>query len=817
MKLHSLILLFFILISPVWSFDVIESKTIEEFKILGPIPFNLKKKDIMEYLDFPFLNEEKICDLTEDIIKKGEDEYTWKNLKIKRVKVNESSFFYLTTWLKSDIWQRAEFFFTANCGVAAIYLDGKKKKLSQIKNGIKSSLQLSNGEHFLMIKVLVKYPQTFIFKAWMDYQESSVDFYLDKKGLINIDDVIQQSRCKTLALNKDYLLYSTYVKKRKFKEKKLYIRRIKDQKNIYSRNIKDERGFKWRNSQEFSFIRKVDNQDFLYSYNILNFEEKVLLRLNNIQDYIWDSKGNYIIYSTPKIMEDYEKKNRLIDTLWKRYNWQIKYNLYKYYPQSTSMELLKEDISLLDFKINKKGDKLLYVNLCEKSTVPPFFFYDIVLMDLNNLKQKRILQTPYWDKIDFFKDNIVLSGGREMIYDFKNQYICTLENNFDNQLYLYNIKSQKIECLTKDLKYSVEDFICDSLLDTIYIKFLDRDKNILCSFSLKDRIFHKINTGCDIYTKFDYYNNSIFLWGESSNNPPAIHYINLNKKELIVKKKSKESNRLIPDLKEYNVNYKNKYTIHGRLYYPLNYKKKNKYPCIVYFYGGATPVKRNYLGLYPFNWFASQGYFVYVIQLGGACGYGKDFSLKHQYDWGENRIDEIIYCVKQLLKDNNVVDKNNIGVLAASYGGMIAQGLAQYGSIFKTVISHGGISSIPDYWSDGKWGLQYCAWAAKDLYPWDKQDFIRLSPFYNVKKISVPLLLIHGEDDVNVNLSQSVKLFTALKVLNKKVYLLIFRDEKHHIKSYQGKELWLKSIIAWFDLYLKERPYHWDNLYKKSQ
>ena len=55
-------------------------------------------------------------------------------------------------------------------------------------------------------------------------------------------------------------------------------------------------------------------------------------------------------------------------------------------------------------------------------------------------------------------------------------------------------------------------------------------------------------------------------------------------------------------------------TIDGRYYLPPDFDPEQTYPLIVYYYGGTSPVDRQFTGRYPFNLWAARGYVIYVLQ-----------------------------------------------------------------------------------------------------------------------------------------------------------------------------------------------------------
>ena len=155
--------------------------------------------------------------------------------------------------------------------------------------------------------------------------------------------------------------------------------------------------------------------------------------------------------------------------------------------------------------------------------------------------------------------------------------------------------------------------------------------------------------------------------------------------------------------------------------------------------------------------------------------------------------------------------------MGASYGGFLTQLIATKTNIFAAYISHAGISSISSYWGVGDYGYWYNAISAANSYPWNRKDiYVGHSPLYLAERITKPLLLLHGSSDNNVPPGESYQMFTALKLLGREVALVTFNEQSHFILDYEKRLRWMRTIIAWFDKWLKEQPQFWDNLYKKN-
>jgi len=74
-------------------------------------------------------------------------------------------------------------------------------------------------------------------------------------------------------------------------------------------------------------------------------------------------------------------------------------------------------------------------------------------------------------------------------------------------------------------------------------------------------------------------------------------------------------------------------------------------------------------------------------------------------------------------------------------------------------------------------------------------------------------LLLHGTDDTNVPVGESIQMFTALKLLNKPVELIQIDGANHHIHKHSQRVEWTNTILAWFAKYLKDEDGWWKEMY----
>ena len=277
------------------------------------------------------------------------------------------------------------------------------------------------------------------------------------------------------------------------------------------------------------------------------------------------------------------------------------------------------------------------------------------------------------------------------------------------------------------------------------------------------------------------------------------------------------ANNTFIDVKDWDYTTESGQFIDGRVYYPDNFNPSQQYPAIVYYYGGTAPVTRGFTGRYPFNWYASMGYVVYVLQPSGTFGYGQDFSGRHVNAWGINTADEIIESTHAFVAAHPFVDKNKLGNMGASYGGFMTMHLATKTDMFAASISHAGISNLTSYWGYGWWGYGYKGIATRGNWPWNNRDiYVEQSPVFSADKVTTPMLLVHGDADTNVPVNESHQMYTALKLLGQDVELIEFLGDDHHINAREHRFRWWQTKLAYFDKYLKDEPQWWEALYPTS-
>lgn len=242
--------------------------------------------------------------------------------------------------------------------------------------------------------------------------------------------------------------------------------------------------------------------------------------------------------------------------------------------------------------------------------------------------------------------------------------------------------------------------------------------------------------------------------------------------------------------------------IHAQLFLPPDRKAGYRSPAVIFMHGG--PMRQMLLGwhnmyyysnAYAMNqYLASRGYIVLAVNYRSGISYGRAFrEAKGRAGRGATEYQDIV-AAGMYLRGRNDVDPKNIGLWGGSYGGFLtAMGLARNSDLFAAGVDLHGVHD----WSNDNVRQQ------KNLSPDDIKLAKDSSPITSVEKWRSPVLFIHGDDDRNVDFTQTVDLIARLRKRNVELEQLIFPDEIHDFLMHRS---WLAAYHAaadFFDRHLR--------------
>jgi dipeptidyl aminopeptidase/acylaminoacyl peptidase len=245
-------------------------------------------------------------------------------------------------------------------------------------------------------------------------------------------------------------------------------------------------------------------------------------------------------------------------------------------------------------------------------------------------------------------------------------------------------------------------------------------------------------------------------------------------------------------------------TVHGFLLKPPSFDPSKKYPLVMLLHGGPQGA---WLDEFHYRWnapmFAAPGYAVAMINFHGSTGYGQAFTDSISGDWGGKPYQDIMLGLDWLLAHNGWIDKDRLAAAGASYGGYLIDWIEGQSARFRCLVSHSGVYDIRSMFGATE-ELWFAEWEFKGT-PWtSKAQYDKWSPSSYVTNFKTPCLVVHGQNDFRVPLSQGLQFYTALQLMNVPSKFLTFPDEDHFVQKPQNAELWWKTVLGWLADYLKK-------------
>lgn len=542
---------------------------------------------------------------------------------------------------------------------------------------------------------------------------------------------------------------------------------------------------------------------------------------------LWSPDASYFVYY--KEMEGH--KNEGIMQRWSDPDDRIPGNRDRVYlmkydlATSMSQPLSFGGASTYPVDFNPDGSKLLFQSMRETPSQYPFYRTDLVQMDMKTLRTDTLVRaagevasavySPDGKRL-FVVGSPALFGEAGI-----NAGDHPIPNDFDMQGYILDIATLDVKPVTRDFDPSIDGKPVWNAADgKIYFRAKTGFFTPVYSLNPGDGSIKKLPVEVDNVSNF-----SVGMREDRYLSYTGQAYEYAGRAYIMDLKSGKSVLIADPDADRLaKVNFGKtqpwKFTssdgteIDGMMCLPPDFDPSKKYPLIVYYYGGTTPSERGMSHAYVPQLFASRDYVVYVVNPSGTIGYGQEFSARHVNAWGKRTADDIIEGVKTFCDEHPYVDRSRIGCLGASYGGFMTMYLQTLTDIFAAAVSHAGISNVTSYWGEGFWGYTYNAVAAAKSYPWsDPELYTRQGALFNADKIHTPLLLLHGTEDTNVPIGESIQLFNALKVLGRDVEFITVDGANHVVKEYDKRIVWHATIMAWFAKWLQNDSRWWDSLY----
>ncbi|MFZ0862017.1 MAG: S9 family peptidase [Candidatus Sulfotelmatobacter sp.] len=243
--------------------------------------------------------------------------------------------------------------------------------------------------------------------------------------------------------------------------------------------------------------------------------------------------------------------------------------------------------------------------------------------------------------------------------------------------------------------------------------------------------------------------------------------------------------------------------VQGFLVKPPNFDASKKYPVKFLIHGGPQ-------GAWGDDWsyrwnpelFAANGYVVIMINFHGSTGYGQKFIDAINGDWGGAPYEDLMKGLDYAEQTYPFIDKNRECALGASYGGYMANWVLGHTDRFKCIVTHDGMFNAESAWGTTE-ELWFNDWEFKGT-PYDNRaSYEKWSPHQYAKNFKTPTLVIHGQRDYRLDVSEGFQLFTTLQMEGVPSKMLYFPDEGHWVLKPQNSRLWYQTVNDWVDQWTK--------------
>lgn len=236
---------------------------------------------------------------------------------------------------------------------------------------------------------------------------------------------------------------------------------------------------------------------------------------------------------------------------------------------------------------------------------------------------------------------------------------------------------------------------------------------------------------------------------------------------------------------------------------PPGFDPAKRYPLVFWVHGGP---QNAWLDGWSKRWnaqlWAAQGYVLAMPNPRGSTGFGQKFTDEISRDYGGKVFEDLMACLAYMEKQP-YIDSQRMAAAGASFGGYMMNWFQGHTDCFRTIITHAGMFNLTsDYGTTEE--VWFSEWDAG--IPWETPEAEKFSPHRYVSQFKTPNLVIHGEQDFRVPISQALELFTALQRKGIPSKMLYFPDEGHWIQKPQNSQLWHKTVFDWLAVYLKETP-----------
>ena len=227
-------------------------------------------------------------------------------------------------------------------------------------------------------------------------------------------------------------------------------------------------------------------------------------------------------------------------------------------------------------------------------------------------------------------------------------------------------------------------------------------------------------------------------------------------------------------------------------------------PLVVLIHGGPLGSWNGWHWRWNPHVFAAAGYAVLLPDPALSTGYGQAWIERGWGRWGDAPYTDVMAAVEDVAARDDV-DGDRVAAAGGSFGGYMANWVAGHTDRFRAIVTHASLWSLRAFHGTTDLGL---FWEREFGDPYlDDRRYREHSPDGHVASITTPMLVIHGERDLRVPISEGLTLWTDLVRHDVDARLLYFPDEHHWVLKPQHARLWYATVLAFLAEHLDDQPF----------
>ena len=244
-------------------------------------------------------------------------------------------------------------------------------------------------------------------------------------------------------------------------------------------------------------------------------------------------------------------------------------------------------------------------------------------------------------------------------------------------------------------------------------------------------------------------------------------------------------------------------SIEAWLVHPAGFNPRRRYPVVLEIHGGPNGFHGN--GFNPLHQvLAGAGFLVLAVNPRGSTSYGAEFTEQVFEDWGGEDYLDLMAAVDAACR-RPYVDAERLALHGYSYGGYMSSWIVGHSDRFRAAVIGAPVTNLVSMYgqTDIAAGFGERQWGG---LPHDNiEHYLERSPLTYADRVTTPVLLLHGEDDIRVPISQSEELFAALKRRGKTVEFARFPGCSHlflRVGHPALRKEYYDRAVAWLERWL---------------